>query len=263
VSPESHGALAAELQGRVDAGRLWDWQLRELGRVCAGIMRREADGAVRRDAAWLLARIGPETPADALSLMLHDRDPAVRASGIEAARRSGCLWGLGGAVRNCLSELVLRDRSELVRQRAIDVMRAMGEDGVRARSTILLALEDSSDGVRQRALYAIAEARDESDEALRAVRGRAADPSEEVRWAAAWALGRMAGHRAEAAGALGEALGDASPMVRMSAAVALAGIGMDQGRPVWVLSRLLGSALGDDDELVRGVAMDALRAIRG
>jgi HEAT repeat protein len=268
VSPGSHGAVACELQSRVDSQRLWACERRELAGVCAEIMRRETDGAVRRDVAWLLSRLGADTPPEAIGRMLGDRDAAVRALGIEATRRSNLV---DEAARGALPGMVLRDRSALVRRRAIDAMRAMGDMGVgepgegKRRSTILLALEDPNDGVRQSAISALGDSADRCDETLLAVCGKAADPSENVRWSAAIALGRIREARPEALAALAGSLEDQSPMVRASAASALGQLGGSASPAVrgWMLPRLLGSALGDSDDMVRSVAMEAFRGVLG
>lgn len=264
-SPGAHAMVTSELQMRADSDRLRAWERRELARVCAGMVRREADGAMRRDAAWLLSRLGPETPADALVVMLKDRDDAVRTSGIEAVRRSAPealrAWGT-------LGTLATGDRSAMVRKRAIDAMRFMADEGHdtgRHRSTLLLAIEDPSDTVRHSAVCALAESFERDGAALAAVCRRASDSSEDVRWAAAMALGRMHDAHPRALNALAGSLRDASPLVRASAAESLGHLATlaargDQG---WVVPRLLESALVDNDDMVRQVAMKALRGVLG
>jgi hypothetical protein len=266
VSPRVHGSLVGELQTRVDSGALRAWERRELSRVCAGILGREAEASLRRDAAWLLAHLGADAPRKSLGAMLRDRDAAVRAYGVEATRRSGVM---DGAARDALPELVLSDRSALVRRRAIDAMRAMSEDygldGGRMRSTILLALDDPNDGVRVSALSALGDVDDGNEETLRAVCRKASDPSEDVRWSATAMLGRIHGAHPEALAALAGSLDDQSPIVRAGAAGALgrlAGMGTARDRG-WMLPRLLASALGDSDDYVRQVAMEALRGVLG
>ncbi len=257
VCPSWHAGITRELQGRADAGQLGAWTSTALARVCAHIVETERDGAVRRDVSWLLTRVAKHSEQGALRAMVADRDPAVRALGVEALRVGGEV-GCGTAER--LNHLALSDASALVRKRAIDAMRYRGDDTNQTRSTMLLALEDPSDGVRQRALVAIGDAGRASEESVRAVGAKAQDASEDVRWIAAVTLGRMAEHRPEAVDALSRLLEDASPMVRACAAISL---GESATSRAWVLPRLLGAAVGDEDELVRGVALDAIRAMRG
>ncbi len=261
LMPEWHEAIARELQGRSDAGQLGAWTGKALARVCAELVREVRDPATRRDAAWLLARVAVHADAGALKLMVEDRDAAVRAHGVEAMRLAGADTGVGASAR--LGELAVQDASAIVRKRAIDAMRYLGDDTARTRSTMLLALEDPSDGVRQRALLALSESRAPTADSVRAVGARTSDASEEVRQTAALTLGRMAASRLDAVDALANSLDDSSPMVRACAVIALGEVGRGGHGPVWVLPRLLGAALGDEDEIVRDVAMDAIRGIRG
>jgi hypothetical protein len=261
--PEWHGAIVRELQGRVDAEQLGGWTSSILARACAAVVRDERDSAARRDAAWLLVRVAPFADRESLRAMVDDRDDAVRSHGVEALRMAGRDRVGEGSVADRLNSLAIDDASAIVRKRAIDAMRYRGDDGAASRSTMLLALEDPNDGVRQRALLAVAESRVGTADAVRAVGAKTKDESSDVRQMAALTLGRMAARRPDAADALAESLRDESPMVRACAVMALAEAGRGGGGPAWMWPRLLSAALGDEDEVVRDMAMDAIRGMRG
>lgn len=261
LAPAWHGAITRELQARSDAGQLSASTSAALARACADLVRTQRDPAARRAAAWLLARVAVHAQADALWMMVEDRDAAVRADGVEAMRLSGAASGAGASER--LNRLVVEDASAIVRKRAIDAMRYLGDDSPRARSTMLLALEDPIDGVRERALLALSESRSPSADAVRAVNAMTGDASEDVRQAAALTLGRMAACQPDAIDALSNSLNDTSPLVRACAAIALGEVGRGGTGPAWVLPRLLGAALSDEDESVRHIALSAIRGMRG
>lgn len=227
--PSSIGAMGGELRVRADTGMLRDWERRELARACEGAMGRGECATVRRQAAAVLASVGNDASEAMVLGMLRDRDAGVRAEGVRAAC-AGCerAQGKNSFVRRRLMTLAQADRSPMVRKLAVDSMRLVGA-GEEGRSVLTAALADPNDGVRCRALLGLASGVWDDRVATTAALSAARDADENVRWLATWALARLAEKQRGVLGLL--------------------------------VPTLVGMAFADEDESVRGAAMDAIREL--
>ncbi len=152
-APKWGDSPGVELRTRAESGTMRAWERRELAQVCNKILEGSFEPTPRRRASMLLTRVPEETGEARGAAMLRDADPAVRADGAMLFSRRAAAQV---AVRTKLARLACDDRSPVVRKRAIDALRVLGDTGPEARRAFRHGLADTNDGVRRRALIAMA-----------------------------------------------------------------------------------------------------------
>ena len=203
---------------------------------------RDAEEDVRREAAWVLGKIGDAAAVPGLLAALHDADVDVRVAAAAALGQIGDATAVPGLLA------ALHDADVDVRWTAARALERIGDAA--AVPGRLAALGDADADVRWAAAVALGQIGDNA--AVPGLLAALGDADADVREAAAAALGEI-GDAAAVPGLLA-ALGDANADVREAAAAALGEIGAP------AVPGLL-AALGDADERVREAAAEALGQI--
>jgi HEAT repeat protein len=207
---------------------------RSLAKFGAGVVPRLRaaltghGAALRREAAGVLGRIGPDAKdaAKELAQALGDKDPAVRRAAAEALGKIGPEAG-----PDALSalEAALKDADPEVRSQAALALGDVGPSAEDAAPDLLDALRDPVPEVAAAAAQSLGRVHADPAKAVAALRERLTDESapDEVRWAAAFALARFGPDAVNATGSLLDVLQDRrNPAdLRLAAVEAVGAIG--------------------------------------
>jgi len=246
-APAVPGLLAALRDAEEDVRREAAWVLGKIGDAAAvpGLLAalHDADVDVRVAAAAALGQIGDATAVPGLLAALHDADVDVRWTAARALERIGDAAAVPGRLA------ALGDADADVRWAAAVALGQIGDNA--AVPGLLAALGDADADVREAAAAALGEIGDAA--AVPGLLAALRDADWRVRRAAARAL-RWIGDAAAVPGLLA-ALGDAYADVREAAAAALGEIGDAAAVPGLL------AALGDANADVREAAAAALGEI--
>lgn len=239
----STAALAAALAGSADSV--------PVPRL-AGLLLAHWDHAVRRQAAWAIARRGGGGVTRELTAALRDHHPAVRA---EAARALKTAGALGAESRDELF-VALGDGSETVRWAAADTLASLGLSDSESAARLGAVLDSPDTYVRGFAAWSLAQAGPAATVAAADLVARTADPDAGVRTLAVRALGNLRSADGDVVAALERILSEGSDEERWRAARALAKLGPAAASAVDALSRALEE---DDAKLRREAALGLAR----
>jgi HEAT repeat protein len=248
---------------------------------------RDADGAIRADAARVLALVAGKAGkggggiGDALVSLLDDPDRAVRVIAIRAvgALAADAPKGSSAAMVKMFAngdegeklallrtarqigaeeilEIAIADGSPIVRIEAVDAALA---SGMRAGPTLSAALADSDPQVRKAALERLAAQKDKLDAATldRTLALAVRDPNPELSELALTTIARVSAKTDQVAARLRRALASRAERVRGQAAAAAIGL-VDRDAPL--TAQLLEPLLDDPSHDVRVAMLPALGA---
>lgn len=210
---------------------------------------------VRRQAAWLLGRLGAaaDSAVPALARRLKDGHESVRAAAATALER------IGPPARAAIPTLLegLDDPRQGVRWSAANALSVIGVPSV-DWPRLAAALAHRDEYVRAFAAWSLGEMVEEARPAVPALVAAVGDPDPAVRVVVVMALGKIGAAEPDVIDALGRALGDRGWEYRWRAAHALGKIHVDVGGAVASLATALAE---DDDVKVRREAARALGRI--